>query len=100
MTKIFTIQIDKLIATIKFHDETKAKQVPAQYLSYVEAVGKAVKLYQKGEISKTDFCHASSSLRHKPLECVAFWKISDELHIDWIIERAKERERCTSNTKV
>jgi len=99
MTQIFTIQIDNLIATIKFHNKTKAKQVPAQYLSYAEAVGKAVKLYQKGEISKSDFCHASSSLRHKPLEWVALRKISDELRIDWIIERAKERERCTSNTK-
>jgi len=68
MAKIFTIKIDELIATIKFLHEMKAKQVPAQYLSYVEAVGKAVELYQKGDISKTDLRPAISFLEHNPLE--------------------------------
>jgi len=96
--RVFAVQMDELIATIKSYHEMKAKQVPDQYLPFAEAVGKAVKLYQKGEISKTDFRLAISSLKHNPLECVAFWQMSDELRIDWIIERAKEREKCASNT--
>ncbi|PUU77735.1 hypothetical protein B9Z19DRAFT_1061991 [Tuber borchii] len=97
--RVVTVQMDELIATFKSYLEMKAKEVPAQYLPFAEAVGKAVKLYQKGDISKTDFRLAISSLKHNPLECVAFWKMSDELRIDWIIERAKEMERGAGNAE-
>ena len=91
--------MDELIATIKSYHEMKAKQVPVQYLPFAEAVGKAVKLYQKGDISKTDFRLAISTLKHNPMECVAFWKMSDELRVDWIIERGKDGEKCASDTE-
>ncbi|PUU81818.1 hypothetical protein B9Z19DRAFT_1121718 [Tuber borchii] len=67
--RVFALQMDELIATIKSHHEMKVKQVPTQFLPFAEAVGKAVKLYQKGEISKTDFTLAISSLKHNPPEC-------------------------------
>ncbi|PUU81824.1 hypothetical protein B9Z19DRAFT_1062383 [Tuber borchii] len=87
---VVAVQMDELIATIKSYLEMKAKEVPAQYLPLAKAVGKAVKLYHKGGISKKGFRLAIRSLEHNPLECVAFWKMSDELRIDWIKKRAKE----------
>jgi len=86
--------MDELITTIKSQG-MKEEQAPAQYFPYAEAVRKAVKLYHSGEISKTDFRLIVTSLKQDPLECVAFWQMSDELRIDWIIEKAKEGEKRT-----
>jgi len=81
-----------MIAIVKSLQGIKTQTMPAQYVPYAEAVGKAAKLYHSGELDKEDFRLAVSSLKQDTWECVAFCQMSDELRVRWIMERAKEGE--------
>jgi len=103
LTEIATIvspsQMDQLIATVKSLEGTKTETMQAELLWYEQAVGKAARLYQLGDIDKKKFRLAVRSLDKDTWACIAFCQMSDELRIHWITEKAKEGGGPTSNTK-
>ena len=92
-------QLDNQIATVKSLQGIKTETKPAEYLLYEEAIGRAVRLYHSGKLDKEDFRLAVSSLKEDAWGCASFCAMSDELCIDWIMEKAEEGGRCTRNTK-
>ena len=91
-------QIDEPIATLKSLQGIKTETLQANYSLYAQAVDKAARLYHTGEIYKEDFRLVVSSLKQDAWDCMAFCAMSDELRIDWLMEREKEGGRCTGNT--
>jgi len=83
------LQIDELIATV-MSLQGITQTMPAQFVLYAEAVGKALRLYKSEDINKEDFLLVVSSLKQDVWGCVAFCEMSDELRIDWIMEKMKE----------
>ncbi|KAG0640013.1 hypothetical protein HOY80DRAFT_1022228 [Tuber brumale] len=100
---IFASEIDRLITTIKSHQEKeqqrKTPELPAQYVPYANAASKAVKLYCYRDISKKNLHLALSALKNDPLECITFSLMTDNLCVDWIMDRVKESEGRASGAE-